>query len=302
MTPNKGRRCVVSLSSAVPAGVPVRVVHGNDEFVLFREADGHCRALVDRCAHRRAALSGGRITEQFVLECPYHGWRYDGASGACIAIPNLRPDEKIPKNYRVQSFETSERDGFIQLLLGSDDSAAEPLDMALPNLDRQWEGERYLAYSQALFMETLVDCPSALLKIHGLQIQDDHPIGDPVVTPNRVSIEYAMSKARKVSRLPKRVVADYPYTLNISASRSAARVTLNDNDTATLCATALLVAVPIGARLTRALWRGAAIESLISSLTIECREHIDPGPVRASNNVVSRIWARTSMAATTELS
>jgi nitrite reductase/ring-hydroxylating ferredoxin subunit len=59
---------VVSLSSAVPAGVPVRVVHGNDEFVLFREADGHCRALVDRCAHRRAESLISSIT----IECREH--------------------------------------------------------------------------------------------------------------------------------------------------------------------------------------------------------------------------------------
>src|SRR5271156_3893837 len=126
-----------TLSSQVPAGKPVRVVCGHHDLVMFRDADGVCRALTDRCAHRRAPLSQGRLTERFLVECPYHGWQYDGA-GACIAIPNLRPEERIPKTYRVQSFETAERDGFVQVLFGLGHSAVAANNVELPNLDRQW--------------------------------------------------------------------------------------------------------------------------------------------------------------------
>jgi phenylpropionate dioxygenase-like ring-hydroxylating dioxygenase large terminal subunit len=141
--------------------------------VLFRDAGGVCRALADRCAHRRAPLSRGRVTQQCFIECPYHGWRYDGATGACIAIPNLRPDEKIPKNYRVSVYETWERDGFIQILLGQGDARAEAGSVEVPNLGRQWQGERFLAYPEELFIDTLVDCPSSILSITGVQILDD---------------------------------------------------------------------------------------------------------------------------------
>lgn len=303
MTSNDVRQWrIATLSSLVPSGKPIRMVHGNTELVLFREADGRCRALVDRCAHRRAALSGGRLTDQFVIECPYHGWRYNGATGACVAIPNLRADEKIPKNYRVQSFETLERDGFIQILMGTGDTGAEPNDVAVPNLDRQWEGERYLAYPEVLFMDTLADSPSAILEISGVQIHDDHPIGDPVVTGDQISIEYAADRICNSSLHSEQVVEDFPYTVRISATKSAARITVIDNDTAAVRATALIVAVPTGVRLTRALWRGAEATSSATSLTIECREHVDPAPLRATTNVVSRIWARTPPPAAAEQS
>jgi nitrite reductase/ring-hydroxylating ferredoxin subunit len=287
----------VAFSSDVPPGKPVRVVCGNSDFVLFRDAQGRCRALTDRCAHRRAALSRGRLTQQFLIECPYHGWRYDGA-GACAAIPNLRPDEKIPKNYRVQAYETLERDGFIQILLGVGDGDAEPDLLDVPSLDRQWQGERYLAYPEELFIETLVDCPSSILSITGIQILDDHPFGDPVVSGNQVTIEYAAVKVRRTRRPPKHAAADFAYTLQVCASRTTARVAVHANTTAQLCAAALIVAVPTGRRVTRALWRGSAPEIPGAPMTIECRGHVDPMPVRASNDYVSQSWAGTLAAQT----
>ena len=32
------------------------------------------RVFADRCPHRLAPLSEGRVTEDGLLECPYHGW------------------------------------------------------------------------------------------------------------------------------------------------------------------------------------------------------------------------------------
>lgn len=55
--------------------------------VLFRGADGRPAALEDRCPHRNAPLSAGRVRGG-ALECGYHGWRFDGG-GACVAVPGL---------------------------------------------------------------------------------------------------------------------------------------------------------------------------------------------------------------------
>jgi vanillate O-demethylase monooxygenase subunit len=55
-----------------------------EDLVLFRTADGLV-ALRDRCLHRGARLSLGRV-ENGCIECPYHGWRYD-AQGACVRVP-----------------------------------------------------------------------------------------------------------------------------------------------------------------------------------------------------------------------
>ncbi|WP_437879829.1 Rieske 2Fe-2S domain-containing protein [Pseudomonas sp. LRF_L74] len=59
-----------------PHGLPV---------VLFRQANGAPAALPDRCPHRFAPLSAGRVRDGQV-ECPYHGWRFDGL-GRCVRVP-----------------------------------------------------------------------------------------------------------------------------------------------------------------------------------------------------------------------
>lgn len=44
------------------------------------------RVFADRCPHRLAPLSQGRIAEDGLLECPYHGWAFAG-DGTCDRIP-----------------------------------------------------------------------------------------------------------------------------------------------------------------------------------------------------------------------
>jgi phenylpropionate dioxygenase-like ring-hydroxylating dioxygenase large terminal subunit len=44
------------------------------------------RVFEDKCPHRLAPLSEGRVNEEGLLECPYHGWAFSG-SGACEHIP-----------------------------------------------------------------------------------------------------------------------------------------------------------------------------------------------------------------------
>ncbi|MCS6959401.1 MAG: Rieske 2Fe-2S domain-containing protein [Pseudanabaenaceae cyanobacterium SKYGB_i_bin29] len=48
--------------------------------------DGQWRVFADRCPHRLASLSEGRINEEGYLECPYHGWSFNG-KGDCQRIP-----------------------------------------------------------------------------------------------------------------------------------------------------------------------------------------------------------------------
>jgi phenylpropionate dioxygenase-like ring-hydroxylating dioxygenase large terminal subunit len=65
---------------------PVPVELAGERLVLFRNQSGDISALSDRCPHRSAALSLGRVTEEGCLECPYHGWRFDGG-GNCTHVP-----------------------------------------------------------------------------------------------------------------------------------------------------------------------------------------------------------------------
>jgi nitrite reductase/ring-hydroxylating ferredoxin subunit len=75
----------LATSQQLGVGKPLaRVLHGRP-LVLFRERDGHPAALPDRCPHRFAPLSAGCVRDGAV-ECPYHGWRFNGA-GHCTRAP-----------------------------------------------------------------------------------------------------------------------------------------------------------------------------------------------------------------------
>lgn len=93
---------------------PLRVLIDDVPLVLWRE--GHSiRALVDRCPHRFAPLSGGRVVNG-LIECPYHGWRFD-EGGRCRAVPGL-PGE--PPAIAIPSRATREEAGLVFVARGAD--------------------------------------------------------------------------------------------------------------------------------------------------------------------------------------
>ena len=77
----------VALADALGAAQPLAAHLMGHDLVLWRDAAGAPRAAVDRCPHRGAALSLGRV-HGGTLECAYHGWRFDG-HGRCVAVPAL---------------------------------------------------------------------------------------------------------------------------------------------------------------------------------------------------------------------
>lgn len=102
----------VALSRDV-ARRPVRVMLDASPVVLFRAAAG-LAALADRCPHRLVALSEGRMVEG-ALECPYHGWRFDG-DGQCVQIPGHLGE--LPR-CRVARYRVTEQEGVIFVSRGT---------------------------------------------------------------------------------------------------------------------------------------------------------------------------------------
>ena len=86
---------------------PVKVRFEGEALVVFRTKTG-VAAIADRCPHRSASLSGGRVVGGTV-ECPYHGWRFDGA-GRCTHIPLAQGAD--PKR-RVRAWHAREAHGLI---------------------------------------------------------------------------------------------------------------------------------------------------------------------------------------------
>ncbi|HEU4387489.1 MAG TPA: aromatic ring-hydroxylating dioxygenase subunit alpha [Blastocatellia bacterium] len=81
--------------------------------VIGRDISGRTFALEDICPHRSMPLSEGRF-DGTLVECAYHGWRFDPGSGQCREIPSLTNDAKL-KVDRIcaKSFPCDERDGYI---------------------------------------------------------------------------------------------------------------------------------------------------------------------------------------------
>ena len=103
---------------------PLRVRILSHDFVLFRDADGKARCLSDTCVHRGASLSRGKLKHDCV-QCPYHGWRFDG-EGRCQAIPSLGPGHKVPPRARVDAYPVEERYGLVFVFLGDLPAAERP--------------------------------------------------------------------------------------------------------------------------------------------------------------------------------
>ena len=83
--------------------------------VVWLGAEGKPAAATDRCCHRSAKLSLGKVTDG-LLECAYHGWQYDTA-GSCLRVPQLPSDSPIPKNYRIDTYACEERYGYVWVCL-----------------------------------------------------------------------------------------------------------------------------------------------------------------------------------------
>ena len=94
-------------------------------YVVFHQGGGRFAALEDRCPHRNAPLSAGRVC-QGRIECPYHGWQFDG-SGALARIPAL--DHQTVPAICVPSVHCLAQDGYVWLCVGTPASPA-PLPFA----------------------------------------------------------------------------------------------------------------------------------------------------------------------------
>jgi len=94
------------------------------DFVVFRGEDGKANCLSNTCTHRGGSLAGGK-TKGNRVECPYHGWQFDGA-GTCHRIPSLGPNAKIPPRARVDAYPVEERWGLIFAFLGDLPEATRP--------------------------------------------------------------------------------------------------------------------------------------------------------------------------------
>jgi phenylpropionate dioxygenase-like ring-hydroxylating dioxygenase large terminal subunit len=106
---------VVARSRDIDVPQPAKLL--GRRLVVFRDSAGQARVLDRRCIHRGADLAAGTVRGDG-LQCPYHGWEFDGATGVCSHIPALRDGVRIPPRARVGSYPVIERFGHVWTCLG----------------------------------------------------------------------------------------------------------------------------------------------------------------------------------------
>ena len=104
--------------------------------VLYKGDSGKAVALDNRCCHRGAKLSEGRL-EGDNLRCMYHGLKFD-ATGKCVQIPG---QDNVPPKLGVRSYPVAERDHLVWIWMG-DPAKADPAHIIdIPYLhDAAWRG------------------------------------------------------------------------------------------------------------------------------------------------------------------
>jgi len=95
---------------------PVAVRLLGRSLVVWRGPDRALVAAPDRCPHREAPLSAGRL-EGGCLVCPYHGWTF-GAEGRCVEVPSSGAGRPVPPAAHLPVVHTAERYGLVWLCLG----------------------------------------------------------------------------------------------------------------------------------------------------------------------------------------
>ena len=86
------------------------------DYVVWRDGAGAVVAAPDRCPHREAPLSIGRL-DGGELECAYHGWRF-GEAGRCVLVPSANEGVPVPPKAHLATIHAAERYGLVWLCPG----------------------------------------------------------------------------------------------------------------------------------------------------------------------------------------
>lgn len=121
----KNQWYAVASSKEIKEGQLVGMKRLAMDLVFFRK-DGVLSALVDRCSHRGAALSKGKVKGQ-CLQCPFHGLEF-GSDGQCEFVPaiGLTNEETDLTRYNVKYFHLREIMDIVFLWYGDTDPQGQP--------------------------------------------------------------------------------------------------------------------------------------------------------------------------------
>lgn len=205
-------------SNQLKAGEVKAAVVWQQAVAVYRDEAGQVHVLEDRCPHRGVELHRGKVQGKH-LACAYHGWAFDGESGACVDIPYLPDDQKLPCA-TVRHYPVREKYGLIWTFPGDPDLAA---SCALPDVPEFEQDEWLMVPITAHFRAHFSICnENAMDVFHGFLHQDLQGWFNPVLldlktTDHSVFARYNVSyKGRLAKFLGLSERADEVTTLPIS--------------------------------------------------------------------------------------
>lgn len=152
--------------------------------VMWRTGTDKVVAFDDRCVHKRMPLSAGKLLQDGVLECAYHGFCYD-STGACVRIP-AQPDSPIPSRAKLRSFPVVEQDGIVWVWPGQAEKVSGITPPRTPEIGASdWDSVRIgpmeVNANYRLLIENLLDIT------HFYPLHDGN-VGD--IVNSRIPVEF----------------------------------------------------------------------------------------------------------------
>jgi len=118
-----GRSFKYQLAKKSITGLPI---------VMWRTQQGEVVAFDGRCCHKRFPLWDGKLLDNGILRCGYHGMCYD-SSGTCVDIPAQR-EIPISPAAQLHRYPVVEQDGLVWLWPGDPAKAGEIKAPRIPEL------------------------------------------------------------------------------------------------------------------------------------------------------------------------
>ena len=177
----------------------------SDKLVFWRDNQNQVHCIFDKCCHRGASLSTGKIVDNHV-ECPFHGFQYD-SSGKVQYIPANGKNAKVPDRYIVNAYLVKEAYGFIWLWY-SDQRTNVP---EIPFFEELREGFSYGGFSETWkvhytrAIENQLDVVH-LPFVHATTIGKGNSrlVNGPVVTWNDNRMTFYVKNEKDQGQIPKK--------------------------------------------------------------------------------------------------
>ena len=103
-------------SNEIKKGKIIGVTRMGEKMVAWRNGKNELSVMTDKCPHRGAALSLGKLNQD-CLQCPFHGFEYD-TKGVCTLVPANGKSAEPPKALHVTSYPVREEHGFVYIWWG----------------------------------------------------------------------------------------------------------------------------------------------------------------------------------------